>query len=339
MVEIKTVRYSDELDQLVLLIERAFRVKGSREYLTWCHIDNPLAATTPELIVATDGGKIVGARPYMMHELWLGENKVLAAQHCTTMVDPDYRRQGIFNRMGQAAKAYLSENGVPISFGFPGPMSRPGFLKQGYHRLADYEILFRFVSPLDRVRNLVMEKQTGDFTIEISDKYHPAISEIERRRDRRFIDLVRSEAYMRWRLDDNPRLGYRYLIARRDGLPAGFAIISKQKSGFGPAAGVIFDYEVLNRDVGCFLALVSKACQELAHMNCIVVAMLAHDDILIRDALLGTLKFRSTSRPPFSKMRNWGYMEVLEICGRIDHGIDIYNPANWRITYGYPNFT
>ncbi len=353
MVEIKLVKYADELDQLILLMKQVFKAKSTRESWTWRYINNPLAADMQELVAATDKGKIVAARPYMLNELWLGDTKVLAAQHCDTMVHADYRRQGLFNRMGEAGKIYLREHGCQLSFGFPGPMSRRGFLKQGYRKLADTEIYFRPVLTLDRVRNLLGKNSIelegsrnknkrlniDAFEIQASDAYQPALAEIEARRNHHIIDLVRSESYLRWRFDEHPGVEYKYLIARNGGRATGFAAISKRRLVPGINVGLIVDYLVVDSDAACFAALVSRAFGELTRMGCNLFAMQAHDDRSIQYALTENLGFKPTSNRPYRWLRDFGYMDVMTLDDSLDSHIDIYDQANWRVTYGYPNYT
>ena len=60
---------------------------------------------------------------------------------------PEHQNKGIFNRMGQFAIQYLKENDYALSYGFPAPMSRSGFLKQGWRIVAETETIFRAVHP------------------------------------------------------------------------------------------------------------------------------------------------------------------------------------------------
>ena len=132
MVEIRLVKHSQEKEQLLDLFRASFGHSMPAEFWDWKYIQNPLAPPDPEVIVAIDSGKIVGARPFRLVEMWMGDEKVRTAQHSDTMVHPEYQGKGIFNQMGQFSMEYLKENSYALSYGFPNPKSRPGFLKQGY---------------------------------------------------------------------------------------------------------------------------------------------------------------------------------------------------------------
>ena len=143
MIEIKVVKHEDEIEQLVELFRLSFGREMSGKFWKWKYINNPSAPSSPEVIVACDGGKIVGARPFLPTDLRVNNERILAAQHCDTMVHPKFRNHGLFNRMGEYALPYLKEHNYALSYGFPGPMSRAGFLRQGYRVVVPTEIMFR----------------------------------------------------------------------------------------------------------------------------------------------------------------------------------------------------
>ena len=111
MAEIRLVKYRDKREELLDLFQASFGLTVSVELWNWKYLQNPLAPAVPELIVATDKGKIVGARPFMLAELWLGNERVKAAQPCDTMVHSQYRQEGIFSRMNQFAIEYFRREG------------------------------------------------------------------------------------------------------------------------------------------------------------------------------------------------------------------------------------
>jgi GNAT superfamily N-acetyltransferase len=174
------------------LFELTFGSKNGADYWKWQYIQNPLTEYIPEVTVAVDGTKIVGIRPFMLHELWLGDKKILAAQHCDTLVHPDYRRQGIFNRMGKFALQYLVEHNCALSFGFPGPMSRKGFASQGYRKIMDTEILFHITNPVRVIESKFKKSKTefNDYHVEVHDRYTTEMSILDSFRKKNTIDIA-----------------------------------------------------------------------------------------------------------------------------------------------------
>ena len=360
MIEIKLVKHEDEIEQLVSLFGEAFGHEMSKEHWEWKYIKNPFAGAVPQVIVAADNGRIVGARPFFMTQLWIGSEKILAAEHCDTMVHPDYRKMGLFNSMGTFARDYLGANQVPVSFGFPGPMSRPGFLKQGYRKVAETEIRFR---PVD-VRGIISKrfsrsrsirligsvlggvlsprtpsyKDKGLFQIEILDGYSAALDGLDGLRNPGVVELVRDERVLSWRFDRHPQHRYRYITAKRNNKLSGYAVISVQRQPNNLIYGMIIDYLVENGDTGCFRVLIEKAVSELARSACDVIVVWAFSDPPFNTELKKRFGFKSTSRYPFNRLIDHGYFDVLAIDGGLS-SLDVYSKDSWRITYAFPDFT
>jgi GNAT superfamily N-acetyltransferase len=362
LIEIRMVKHAEEIDQLLELFALSFGQKTTAESWGWRYIQNPLARFMPDVTVAVDNGKIVGARPFLLNEMWFGDKKVIAAQHCDTMVHPDYRRQGIFNRMGKFAISYLSEHDCALSFGFPGPMSRNGFFSQGYRRLVPTEILLRLIKPgqviacnvknkpmgkslgflCDRLfvsRKIEYSSQAQAYQVEVSDHYTSELNTLDILRNNTVIDMVRTETNLHWRFDTHPRNTYQYIIAKKEGKVHGYAIIGVQEQLRGLIAGFIIDYLVKDGDVACFHALLVKALGELEKTACHVVVTWAFSEPHLRHELLEHFGFKSSLGFPYHKVMDSGYMDVLLVDERMANTIDIYHKANWRVTYAYPNYT
>ena len=101
MVDIALVKHSDKIEQLLDLFCESFGKKMSRELWTWKYLRNPLNSADVEVIVALDNDKVVGARPFMLAEMWLGNEMVRAALGSDLMVHPEHQGRGIFQRMIQ----------------------------------------------------------------------------------------------------------------------------------------------------------------------------------------------------------------------------------------------
>ncbi len=346
MIEIRTLKYAEEIDQLADLFALVFKVKITTETIArswrWRYIQNPLAGSMPEITVALDGSKIVGARPFMLNELWLGNKKVIAAQHCDTMVHPDYRRQGIFNRMGQYSVDYLSEHGCALSYGFPGPMSRKGFASQGYRKLMDTEILFRFINPVEvmisKLKKYPPDDAMQNYHVEVSERCSAELDALDSFRKPNLIDMVRSCDNLHWRFDLSVRRKYSYIMAKKGDSLAGYAVISRQQQQGGVMAGLVIDCVIKDNDTGCFEALLSRAMQEFAHSACHIVATWAFSDSELRRIFMQKFGFRSSLKSPYSRFIAPGYMDLLLIDKNIADTLDVYDSTNWRVTYAYSNF-
>ena len=361
MIEIRVVKHEDEIEQLVELFRVSFGREVSKKFWEWKYINNPIASSSPEVIVACDGGKIVGARPFLPTELRVNNEKILAAQHCDTMVHPKFRNQGLFNRMGEYSLQYLKEHDYVLSYGFPGPMSRAGFLRQGYRVVVPTEIMFRpinyqriFSKKLNRdnlgsVLGYVCDKviinkkrpvlKVDHIEVKIFDSYVQELEAIESLKKTKVIEYVRGEKNLRWRFDQHPEHKYKYITATIDGTLYGYAVISVQEQANGLNYGMIIDYVVKNEHPECFGALMEKAIIELAKTGCDLIMTWAFSEPGLKEELRKRFGFSSTSSFPYNRFIDPGYFEAISLNDQTMRGINIYDKNNWLITQIYPDYT
>jgi GNAT superfamily N-acetyltransferase len=362
LIEIRLVKHSEEKEKLLNLFQASFSFSISMEHWDWKHLQNPLVPPDPEVIVAVENDKIVGARPFLPAEMWLGDRKVKAAQHCDTMVHPDYQGKGIFNRMGQFAIGYLKDNGYALSYGFPGLMSRPGFLKQGYRIVAETENTFRVVHPRRllsyKLGNKILARGLGffydaflntrakkitrasdSFQVEVCDRFTDDLKDVDDLRDKSGINLVRSESYLRWRFDKHPDHSYRYVIAKRDGKLWGYAVICVQQQPNGLVNGLVVDYLVRNKDLACFRVLIDRCLNELGKSESDIILAWAFSEPQLRKELLTHFGLKSSVKFPYNKMFGYAYLDAILIDEELVEGIDIYASSNWRVTHAYADTT
>jgi len=358
MVEIRLVKHLEEIEQLVDLFQASFGLNMPSELWHWKYIRNPLASDAPEVVAAIDNGNIVGARPFLYMNMWL-ENKIIkTAQHCDTMVHPEYRNRGIFNRMGQFAIQYLKENNFKLSYGFPAPISRPGFLKQGWRIVTPTEILFLAISPQKLIAKVLKSRLLGNglgffydiflntqktetlqlsnaFQVQVFEHFGEELKDVDSLRDKQVIDLVRDEDNILWRFDCHPVNHYRYVIAKRNDRLWGYLVVSIQEQVNGLVYGIVADYLVKDKDITCFRALINRALIESEKSDCDMIVIWVFSEPEFREELLKNFNFKSSFRFPYNRAFTYGYLDALLVDERRAERIDIYDKNNWRVTYAY----
>jgi GNAT superfamily N-acetyltransferase len=361
MSEIILVKHREKERELLHLFQASFGHDMSAKLWDWKYLQNPLAPDDPEVIVAVHNDKIVSARPFLLAELWLGYEKIKVAQPCDTMVHPDHRREGIFSQMNQFAIEYFKESGYGFFYNFPGTMSRPGYLKQGWKIVAPTEILFRAVNPrklasyklksqfLGNVAGFLYDKflstgsglssLPGHFQIQVFDQFTEELKLVDTLRDTTKIDLVRGERYLRWRFDQHPEHSYKYIIAKKGDELWGYAVISVQRQLSGLIYGMIVDYVVRDNDTECFRVLVKRCMAELEESECDLVCVWAFSMPKFREELIKHFDFKSSLSFPYNKALEKGYFVVRELDEQVLEKIDIYKGENWRITHIYIDTT
>lgn len=360
-VKIALVKHTDRIKQLVDLFSAAFKEDMPEEFWHWKYLQNPLASPDSEVVVALDGDKIVGARPFMLAKMWLGNEEVKVAEHTNTMVHPSYQRQGIFNKMGKFAIQWLREEGFALSYGFPVPRARPGFLSQGYRIVAEQEKIFRAVNPRKLVFSQMNNKWLGKsvsflyeglanfkrrekstksslFQFITCDKVTDEVAEVYATRGNSKIDLVRDESYLRWRFDHHPKHRYNYVLAKSGGRLLGYAVTSVQVKAKGVVFGTIVDHVVKDSDIACYQALISQCLERLQEQECDILSILTIGEPELRRELLQHFCFKSSAKFPYSRFSSYNYMDVLQLDERVGERIDIYDENNWRVTDAFINW-
>ncbi len=361
MAEIELVKHREKREELLGLFQASFGLTVTAELWNWKYFQNPLAPAVPELIVATDRGRIVGARPFLLAELWLGNERVKAAQPCDTMVHPQYRQEGIFSRMNQFAIEYFRREGYALFYNFPNSNSRPGYLRQGWEIVAITETLYRFDNPQKvisyKLRNKFLGTGLGffydkllnarikasplssSFQIEVFDQFADELKEVDTLSDKSAINLARGETYLRWRFDQHPEHSYKYIVVRKKGELWGYAVVSVQEQLNGLIYGMIVDYLVKDKDIDCFRLLINECLIELKNSECDFISIWAFSQPEFRRELIKLCGFKSSSRFPYNRFLGEGHFVAREVDEQVLEKIDIYNKENWRVTCIYPDTT
>jgi GNAT superfamily N-acetyltransferase len=330
VAEIRLLKHREKREELLDLFLASFGHNMSAELWDWKYLQNPLASADPEVIVAIDNGKIVGARPFLLAEMWLKDEKVKVAQPCDTMVHPEHRREGIFSRMNQFAIEYLKRDGYAFFYNFPGPMSRPGYLKQDWKIVAVTETLYRFDNPQKVISYKLKNKFLGtslgffydkllntrgkvsalssSFQIEVFNHFPYELKQVDTLRDKSAIELARGESYLRWRFN-------------------------------GLVYGMIVDYLIKDDDVDCFRGLINKGLSGLEKPECDLVSVWTFNQPLLREELIKHFGFKSSTRFPYNRLLGKGYFVTREINEQLLGKIDIYNKENWQVTSAYSDTT
>ena len=148
VLKIGLASHREKAEELVDLFRVSFGHDISLKHWEWKYLKNPLEVADPQVIVAEQDGQIIGARPLMLSEIWVNNEKVLAVQPSDTMVHPEYRRQGILSRMNQFAIGHSRQSGYTLFYNFPNSNSSPAYTKSGWRKVSPTETLLKITNPL-----------------------------------------------------------------------------------------------------------------------------------------------------------------------------------------------
>ncbi len=111
----------------------------------WQYEKNP--AGEPVIWVAENGGRIIGHRAYVPALVKFGSNTMIVGQAIDTVVDIEYRRQGIFMDLIQKSLIEAHSRGWAFIYNFPNEYSLPGYLKAGWHKVCQMRRLIKVFRP------------------------------------------------------------------------------------------------------------------------------------------------------------------------------------------------
>jgi hypothetical protein len=194
------------------------------------------------MLVALDGGRIVGLRAFMRWRFRARGEDFRAVRAVDTATHPEYQGQGIFSRLTLAALEELAHE-TDLVFNTPNEKSLPGYLKMGWQRVGEVPIRVRLRRPMRFVRR---RRSLGS----IGSGAGPpppvqAASAAEALRDTEGLSLLlgesrindgrlatpRSPEYLQWRYGDAPLLDYRAVSIGAGSAIEGLAVFRVRPRG------------------------------------------------------------------------------------------------------------
>ncbi|MDQ1336986.1 MAG: family N-acetyltransferase [Thermodesulfobacteriota bacterium] len=211
----------------------------------WQFRDNP--AGEPAWALAEEQGRIVGQYAVIPTRFVVQGQETCFALSCDTMIDPDYRRQGLFTALARHVYQQIeSEGRLAAVWGFPNEASLPGFTRHlDWRLLTVFPLRVAPLRPLTLLRTCLGLKNPGNMPAgRKGDPVAPACANIPglqvepvTRFDKEYDELwgrhrgiapviqIRDAAYLTWRYAGIPDFGYRPFAIRSGGRLLGYMVI------------------------------------------------------------------------------------------------------------------
>ena len=213
-------------------------------------------------------------------------DRVLAVQSLDTLVDKDYRRQGLFTRTAQSLFKSAEDDGVAFVYGFPNALSAGGFFgKLGWESLDPVPFLIKplrlnyFIKRLTRLEGVVenlpdipLSRRTYPElpeNYEIKDQmiFGPEFSDVWREFSRDIpVAIERDAEYLTWRFIENPR-EYEMVSLYHGPELVGYVVFCVRKKHSGKI-GYIMEFVFLSEHEKQCQGLLRKAVSEMACRGC-----------------------------------------------------------------------
>ena len=345
------------IEELVNLFNLCFSDDISINYWKWKHLYNPYSKIDSKIVLALEGNKIIGARPLLLTEFIKGGKCVLAAQPCDTMVHPDYRRQGIFKKMNDLAIEYSKEIGVSFFYNFPGWMSRTGYLKQGWRNVCSINKLYLLIRPdvvfANKLNNPLitfgvsffysklknksfLENIPKNFQLKSFYRYPSVLKKIDKLYTNEYsgqINLNRNESFLKWRLDNNPKFHYRYLLFFYSGNFIGYSVVQINNDENNVLSAKIMDFLILENNYYYAHLFLRSVIKYLIKKNCVqIYAWEPQNTNLCK--VYSLLEFKSYLKFPYSLYSLFFKDKGIYLYYRLidSKSTFSYNSDNWQLT-------
>jgi GNAT superfamily N-acetyltransferase len=231
--------------QIISLFTTVFSGSKSLEHWRWQFEANPYGRVFSGL-AWSDKGRLVGQCAVMPVDLNLMGRRIKAGQALDTMVHPDFRNRGIFERTAQYCIEQLQEAGHVLVYGFPNRQAYPGWMRKlGWQRVAystHYQMRLSIYSAVRRTpwlswlakltdvfyrglvaaetawRRYLLRRNLGVLTCIVTGRVPAAYEELwQSLRAYEVLSIWKDVEYFRWRYDQKPKGDYRYYFLEREG--------------------------------------------------------------------------------------------------------------------------
>jgi predicted N-acetyltransferase YhbS len=272
--------------------------KKTEEVWRYKHIDNPFGESL--VLVAEEGGELVGVRAFMRWKWQKGEQLFSAFRAVDTATHPAHQGKGIFKKLTLKALELGKERGDHFVFNTPNQQSKPGYLKMGWEEVDKLEIQLRPLN-LFQIKTKKIEYITsgeeGSVT-ELLNDYFEQIKTSDR------IFTPKDLQYIKWRYLNNPLQKY-VIIFDKEYFIAGYVKKRKRFNEFRVSEAIVSNAGIKSAK--------AKILQMAGSSGAKVLSISPNCDINFKTAVTGkfgpilTYKPVSLNQSKFLKLKSWAY--------------------------------
>jgi len=251
---VRSYREGDEYE-IIEVLKASFGEWGGIEHWNWMFKNNTDGFYGDLILLADDNGRFAGHYTIIPARMKIGDDVILGSQSVATATHPDYRRQGIFEKLANETYSNAAKLGIKVTYGFAkvGP-SYHGFVKKlGWHHICfliendlviDAEkavtrhfegrmpgfiikILSKFVAFRNRIKTNV--KIPRDMNVRKIPQIDERIDDFWKKVSKDYdIMIYKDRKYFNWRLN-SPDRSYVIFIAEKARALQGYLILAEGK--------------------------------------------------------------------------------------------------------------
>jgi len=253
-----------EKNQILKIIQKVFPNSefATSEYFDWQYRDGPYGPVKI-LLAKDDDENIIGIEPILPMKLIIDGKGVVSSLSCNSIVDPNFRNQGIFSKLVSNILELVKASEISSIYGIPNTKSRKIFIKNGFTQICELPLLVRplklsnyFPSPVKQIIKpfeIFWKIKKGETDIqlfkgEINSDFEKIVDDLSKRisilqkRDRKFLE---------WRYNNHPSRKYEIHILKEKTELKGYIItrianINKKKVGI--ILDFVYDSKIENKE-------------------------------------------------------------------------------------------
>lgn len=213
----KIIRLADDKDkdEILSLLNNVFSEKQrtsilrEEQYWNWKFKEGPWGKSI--LTIAEIDKKIVGVDNLWPWELKLRNQTIKALQPCDSVVDKDFRGQGIFKLMRLHGLKKAQEQNFNLLFNYPNKNSLPLNISLGYHFQGKIPWRVKIFKPVNIIQGMFSDNKTESVTIDnLYQLDIDLINEVAQKDDSfdQYIKINRVPGFHEWRYLNHPHRSY-----------------------------------------------------------------------------------------------------------------------------------
>ena len=199
--------------------------------------------------LAMDGEKVVGSYSLWPTLIKVGETVISGGQSMDTMTHPDYQGQGIFIKLAEACYELAISQGIKLIYGFPNPLSYPGFTKRlGWTHVGDMTHWVRLIKPSKHPKIPAVIGRAADFATRFIPLNNLSKYEIKVGMPRpidlkallanwnsklNYCQIDRNIEWLNWRYSDSAENDYEWISICKQGYVIGACVWGMKNTNWG----------------------------------------------------------------------------------------------------------
>lgn len=235
MIDIKSFDFRKNWCQFCGLYHAVYGRPVDQAYVNWKFLENPAGEAFG--YGAWDSDRLVGFVSLTPYRVCINGEEHTASQGADTMVDAEYRGQGLFTKLTQNLLDEMNKRGWLWRYSAPGHMSYTGYVNKLGHRLVavlPYLVKLRprlILKTMLRLggkskENIGFRMGYHSYRVRMVKEFDERFDQLwERTKNDHHISVVKSSSYLKWRYTRHPLHRHQILSVEDQGRMKGFTVL------------------------------------------------------------------------------------------------------------------